>query len=169
MVITPRLSMLSDTYGLSSRPRESNIPAVTMTLEDNAMETTMLAKHWTASRLRVALGCMLLCVLPAIAAPQQRAQPVDEEEQMDSALRKYGYVSGQACQCQTQQAEKTMFERRSLDTATGILRLFGSDRAFFYAAAFGAGLTVEMDQKTCPDILKQHDAMVARLKVLGTR
>ena len=51
---------------------------------------------------------MLVCLRPAMASPQQRAttQPaaaVDEEEQLDSALRKFGYVSGQACQCQIQQ------------------------------------------------------------------
>jgi hypothetical protein len=133
------------------------------------MVTRMLTTQWTATRLRVALGCMLLCLLPAIAAPQQKAQPVDEEEQMDSALRKFGYVSGQACQCQAAQADKTKFERKALDIANGILRLFGSDRAFFYAAAFGAGLTATIDAKQCPEAIKQYEAMVARLKVLSTR
>ena len=37
----------------------------------------------------------------------ERTAAVDEEEQLDSALRKFGYVSGQACQCPIQQDAKT--------------------------------------------------------------
>jgi hypothetical protein len=29
------------------------------------------------------------------------------------------------------------------------VRLFGSDRAFFYAAAFGAGTSMTIDKKEC--------------------
>jgi hypothetical protein len=31
--------------------------------------------------------------------------------------------------------------KRAIKAFTGITRLFGSDRAFFYAAAYGAGAT----------------------------
>jgi hypothetical protein len=60
-------------------------------------------------------------------------------------------------------------ERVALDVATNILRLFGSDRAFFYAAAFGAGASEQMDQKACPAAIKEAKAMVDKLKVLSTR
>jgi hypothetical protein len=133
------------------------------------MTTRTPARKTTRVRTRLTLGALTLCLLPALAGAQQKAQPVDDEEQMDSVLRKFGYVSGQACQCQKLPADKTRFELKSLDIATGILRLFGSDRAFFYAAAFGAGLTAAMEQSKCPEAIKQHEAMVTRLKVLGPR
>jgi hypothetical protein len=88
---------------------------------------------------------------------------------MDTSLRKMGYISGQACQCQTQPAGKTRIERQSLDIANGVLRLFGSDRAFSYAAAFGAGITADLDQKKCPDALKEYEAMLGKLKALIAR
>ena len=96
-------------------------------------------------------------------------QPADEEEQMDDSLRKMGYISGQACQCQTQPAAKTKVERQSLDIANGVLRLFGSDRAFSYAAAFGAGITADLDQKKCPEAIKEFEAMLGKLKALAAR
>lgn len=126
-----------------------------------------------ATRLRPILLCLILCLLPLIVMPQQAAKQdtkqVDEEEQMDSALRKFGYVSGQACQCQKQEDEKTKIERRALDVATGILRLFGSDRAFSYAAAFGAGVAEQMDQKKCTEAIKQYETMVAKLKIFAAK
>ena len=86
---------------------------------------------------------------------------------MDQALRKMGYMSGRACQCQTEPAGKTKIERQGLDIANGVLRLFGSDRAFSYAAALGAGLTAEIDQNKCPEAIKEYEGMLAKLKVLA--
>jgi hypothetical protein len=129
----------------------------------------MPVQRGRATRLRLILGSLFLCLLPQIAMPQQESRQVDEEEQMDNALRKLGYTSGQACQCQKQAEDKTKIERKALDIATGILRLFGSDRAFSYAAAFGAGLSGEMDQKKCPETIKQYEAMLAKLKVLAAK
>ena len=96
------------------------------------------------------------------------AQPVDEDGQMDAALRKFGYVSGQAFQCHSKEQQTTL-ERTVLDVATNILRLFGSDRAFFYAAAFGAGASEQIDQQGCPAALKEAEAMIRQLKVLATQ
>ena len=60
-------------------------------------------------------------------------------------------------------------ERAALDIATNILRLFGSDRAFYYAAAFGAGASEQMDKQGCPAAIKDAQTMIDRLKVLSTR
>ena len=87
---------------------------------------------------------------------------------MDSALRKFGYVSGQAFACQTKE-EQAKLEKTALNVATNILRLFGSDRAFFYAAAFGAGAAEPVDQAKCPAIAKQAGEMIGKMKVLSTR
>jgi hypothetical protein len=77
-------------------------------------------------------------------------------------------VSGQAFQCHSKE-EQIKLERTALNVATNILRLFGSDRAFFYAAAFGAGMTDEMDRKTCPAVIKQATDMIVKLKTLSER
>src|SRR5262245_15249049 len=95
-------------------------------------------------------GCLVLCLLTGIGVAQQPQStlPTDqEEEQLDTAMRKFGYVSGQAFQCQSKE-QQAKAERVALDVATNILRLFGSDRAFFYAAAFGAGAS-EIGRASC--------------------
>jgi alanine-alpha-ketoisovalerate/valine-pyruvate aminotransferase len=118
----------------------------------------------------LAFGVLALCLLlPGVAAAQQDIKvSVEDEEQMDSALRKFGYVSGQAFQCHSKE-EQIKLERTALNVATNIMRLFGSDRAFFYAAAFGAGMSEQMDRKTCPAAIKQATEMVAKLKILSER
>jgi hypothetical protein len=116
-------------------------------------------------------GCLTMCLLTANGGAQQptSALPTDqEEEQLDTAMRKFGYVSGQAFQCHPKE-QQVKAERVALDVATNILRLFGSDRAFFYAAAFGAGASEQMDQKACPAAIKEAKAMVDKLKVLSAR
>ena len=116
------------------------------------------------------LGVVALCLLlPWVAAAQQGANASeDPEEQMDRALRKFGYVSGQAFQCHSKE-EQTKLERTALNVATNILRLFGSDRAFFYAASFGVGMTEPVDRKACPEAIKQATELLGKLKVLSER
>jgi hypothetical protein len=115
----------------------------------------------------VLAGVLSACLLPGLAGAQQL--PTDaEEEKMDAALRKFGYVTGQAFACHTKD-QQTKLEKTALDVATNVLRLFGSDRAFFYAAAFGAGAAEVVDQAKCPAIVKQAEEMVGKMKVLSTR
>ena len=118
----------------------------------------------------LALGVLALCLLlPGVAAAQQDIKvSAEDEEQMDSALRKFGYVSGQAFQCHTKE-EQVRLERTALNVGTNILRLFGSDRAFYYAAAFGAGMSEQLDRKICPAAIKQATEMIAKLKILSDR
>lgn len=115
-----------------------------------------------------ATSVLALALLPGIAAAQQPAAAVDQEEQMDSAFRKFGYVTGQAFACHTK-AEQVKLEKTALNVGTNILRLFGSDRAFFYAAAFGAGAAETVDQAKCPAIIKEATVMVDKLKVLSAK
>ena len=60
-------------------------------------------------------------------------------------------------------------EKTALNVGTNIPRLFGSDRAFFFAAAFGAGASEQLDTTKCPDFVKQADEMVRKLNVLASR
>lgn len=122
-------------------------------------------------RNAILAGGVLMCFVAGVRGAQQSTPSVptdQEEEQMDGALRKLGYVSGQAFQCHSKE-QQAKLERTVLDIATNILRLFGSDRAFYYAAAFGAGASEEMDQKQCPAVLKEAETMIRQMKVLATR
>lgn len=117
-----------------------------------------------------ARGVLALCLLmPAAAWAGRGGQaPVDDEEKMDTALRKFGYVAGQAFQCHTKE-EQDKLERVALTSATNILRLFGSDRAFYFAAAFGSGVAESIDPKNCPAAIKKASEMVVKLKTLAER
>ncbi len=107
--------------------------------------------------------------LAAVQGVAMAQMPSDaEEERMDATLRKFGYVTGQAFQCHSKE-QQLKLEKTALNVGTNILRLFGSDRAFFFAAAFGAGASEQLDTKKCPDLVKQADEMVRKLSVLASR
>ena len=66
----------------------------------------------------------------------------------EESIRNFGFVSGAAYQC-LPEAERTAHDREVLRAYSGIVRLFGSDRAFFYAAAFGAGTSMSINKADC--------------------
>jgi hypothetical protein len=139
------------------------------------MRRTATIRTTVATAARILSGCLLLSLLPHAAAPQQPPQQKpaavedDQEAQMDEALKKFGYVSGQAGACQTPGPDRTKHERQALDVATGVLRLFGSDRAFYYAAAYGAGVTATLERAKCPETVKEYERMLAKAKALAAR
>ncbi|MFN6351307.1 MAG: hypothetical protein ACK40D_00315 [Cyanobacteriota bacterium] len=98
------------------------------------------------------LACSLLVGAPAslqapvmARAPKSSVAPsvsgvsplADEEETFDEKLRQFGYWSGVALMC-----------------VQRITQLFGSDRAFFFAAAFGYGTSIQVDPARCKDALE---------------
>ncbi len=88
---------------------------------------------------------------PPAAAP---AAAVDEEELLDDKIREFGYWSGAAWGC-VEEAKQPEVEKQVLDTFQHISRLFGTDRAFFYAAAFGRGTTTKIEAEKCPAFLEK--------------
>lgn len=98
---------------------------------------------------KILLMIVTACILSGTALA---AQEMDEDEAFDEAVRNFGYVSGLAHQC-TPEEKKVEVERRVLQAYTGLVSLFGSDQAFFYAAAFGAGSTTQFDPKECKKYL----------------
>lgn len=93
---------------------------------------------------------ILTMVLLSMGVNSAIAQPVDEEEQLDTAIQEFGYLSGVVFQCSSsQQATATVIEKEAMKAFTGITRLFGSDRAFYYAAAYGVGATSTIDRSKC--------------------
>lgn len=91
-----------------------------------------------------------------LAAGTANAQE-DPEEVLDERIRQGGYAAGLALQCAPAD-QKVAFEREIVNRANEIVRLFGSDRAFYYAASFGAGAEAKLDRAECPKFLEQFGA-----------
>ncbi|HSM52222.1 MAG TPA: hypothetical protein VLA75_12550 [Thermoanaerobaculia bacterium] len=113
--------------------------------------------------MRIRLFAIAIAVLlPALAgADQQPALAEDEDVQFEEALRDLGFVSGAAYQC-LPEAERAEHDRQVLDAYSGIARLFGTDRAFLYAAAFGAGTSMSLDKAKCPTYIDEFRAATRR-------
>jgi hypothetical protein len=91
------------------------------------------------------------------------APVVDEEDQVDEGLKRFGYLAGlsRGCVVETQQVD---LEREALDLHAAISRLLGTDRAFLFAAAFGYGTTVQVETSECVEVLKTYDERVAKFR-----
>jgi hypothetical protein len=98
---------------------------------------------------------------PAPSAPAATA--VDEEEQLDESLKRFGYLAGLArgCVVETQRAD---LEREVLDLHAAIGRLLGTDRAFLFSSAFGYGTNVQVETKDCAEVLSAYDQRVAKFR-----
>lgn len=88
---------------------------------------------------------------------------VDEEEQVDEGLKRFGYLAGLARGCVVE-AQRVDLEREALDLHAGIGRLLGTDRAFLFASSFGYGTTVAIETKECAEVLKTYEARVAKFR-----
>jgi hypothetical protein len=97
---------------------------------------------------------------PAQAPAATAAAPSDAEEAFDEKLREFGYWSGAAHGC-VPEAKQAEVERKVLETFQSISRLFGTDRAFFYAAAFGRGTSVKVEAAKCPEFLEKFEKATA--------
>jgi hypothetical protein len=91
---------------------------------------------------------------PSSNSSAKSAATKDDEDLFDDKLKEFGYWSGAALSC-VPEAKKAGFERTTLETFDRIARLFGTDRAFFYAAAFGNGTAVIVDKAKCPELLEK--------------
>lgn len=82
------------------------------------------------------------------ATPVLADDQAQEEEHFTEAVKDFGYAGGAAWQCAEAEA-RTDIERQSMVSYQGLVRLFGSDEAFFFAAAFGAGTSAPIDKAEC--------------------
>lgn len=98
---------------------------------------------------------------PAPSAPAATA--IDEEEELDEGLKRFGYLAGLArgCVVETQRVD---LEREALDLHAGIGRLLGTDRAFLFSSSFGYGTTVQVETKDCAEVLKTYEERVAKFR-----
>jgi len=123
------------------------------------MRTTLAA--WAVALAFSMLQAVHAAETPAPSAPATTA--VDEEEQLDESLKRFGYIAGLArgCVVETQRAD---LEREALDLHAAIGRLLGTDRAFLFSSAFGYGTNVQVETKDCEEVLSTYDQRVAKFR-----
>jgi hypothetical protein len=104
------------------------------------------------------LALAVATLLPVLAAAQPNAASAEDEDlKFEESIRSFGFASGAAWQC-LPEAERTAHDREVLRAYTGLVQLFGSDRAFFYAAAFGAGTGMSIDKAKCSSYITDFRA-----------
>lgn len=107
---------------------------------------------------------LVLVNAPAVFAADQATEPAaDTEELLDDGLKKFGYLTGLATGC-VKPEQKADLEREALDLSDGIGRLLGTDRAFFFAAAFGYGTSVTLETQDCEAVLKRYEERVEKFR-----
>ncbi len=89
---------------------------------------------------------LALCCVPMLVM----AGEDDEEIRFEESLRGFGFTSGAAYQCASIE-DRGSVQTQALKAYSGLIRLFGSDQAFLYAAAFGAGSTMQIDRAKCAE------------------
>lgn len=99
----------------------------------------------------------------APSAPAPAAASVDEEEQVDEGLKRFGYLAGLVRGCVVEN-QRAALEREALDLNASIGRLLGIDRAFLFASSFGYGTTVAVETKDCTDVLKAYESRVEKYR-----
>ena len=113
------------------------------------------------SLLAVAIAASLpVAVLAQTTKPAPAPAPSlieQEDARFEDAIRNFGFVSGAAYQCLPEK-DRTAHDREVLKAYSGLVRLFGSDRAFFYAAAFGAGTSMSLDKAKCTGYIEDFRA-----------
>lgn len=94
----------------------------------------------------------------SVATPSPAPSLAEQEDlRFEEAIRNFGFLSGAAYQC-LPEADRTAHDREVLKAFSGLVRLFGSDRAFFYAAAFGAGTSMNIDRTKCANHIEDFKA-----------
>lgn len=108
-------------------------------------------------RLRL-FALAVAALIPVLAAAQPKSTAEDDEDlKFEESIRNFGFVSGAAYQC-LPEADRNAHDREVLKAYSGLVRLFGSDRAFFYAAAFGAGTSMTIDKAKCAAYIEDFRA-----------
>ena len=119
-----------------------------------------------STRVLPALAATLIACSPlasASDAPAAPADATDPEAQFDESLKRFGYLAGLARGCVVAE-QRVDLEREALDLHGAIGRLFGTDRSFLFASAFGYGTTVSVDTQECEEVVRRYEERVARFR-----
>lgn len=102
--------------------------------------------------MRLVVAGILLALLTSFTAFAD--DKADQDEAFDDAVQEFGFNAGLALQC-TPDAEKKNMEGEVLKAYNGLARLFGTDQAFAFAAAFGAGAQDEVNKTECDSYIRK--------------
>ena len=98
-------------------------------------------------------AAMISPALLLLAASPSFAQDASTDDAaFDESLKGFGYTGGAAWQCAEGEA-KAQFVVDASDIFNRLTQLFGTDRAFYFAAAFGAGSVDEIDMAKCGEYI----------------
>jgi hypothetical protein len=113
----------------------------------------------------VLMACLAVPVHDAARA-QDKAPALDEvmekavaavEADFDESLKDLGELAGEVFSC-VQDKDKRATHVERVDSVHGELnKLFGTDRAFLFAAYFGYGSASEQDEATCSELTDEFE------------
>lgn len=103
---------------------------------------------------KIQFASLTLLSALAVMTPAMAEETADEDEQFTEAVRDFGYAGGAAWQCAAEDARGDI-ERQAMVSYNGLARLFGTDEAFFFSTAFGAGTSAPIDKAECETFTKQ--------------
>ncbi|MEQ9259962.1 MAG: hypothetical protein RIG84_12790 [Roseovarius sp.] len=107
----------------------------------------------------------LILAFCCVAAPLSATE--DDEAAFDDALRNFGLTAGMAWQCSAEDMRESV-DARTLNAYSGILRLFGSDRAFGFAASYGVGIAADIQDEDCAARIAAFEDGLASAQALET-
>jgi hypothetical protein len=84
----------------------------------------------------------------SLAITTAAAQDDGDDASFDDALKDFGYAGGAAWQCASDDGKGEIVES-AFTVFNRLSQLFGTDRAFFFSAAFGAGTVDEIEAGDC--------------------
>lgn len=92
----------------------------------------------------------------APAAYADEAKEDAQDEAFSQAVKDFGYAGGAAWQC-GDEAARGKIEQQAMTSFNGLAQLFGTDEAFFFSAAFGAGTSAPIDKSECGSFVKHFE------------
>jgi hypothetical protein len=111
--------------------------------------------------MRSTRHCLLALTLALAASPAAAQDEGAEDAAFDDALQDFGYAGGAAWQC-AEDAGKGEIVENAMHVYNRLAQLFGTDQAFFFSAAFGAGTVDEIDTGDCDRFASEFAEGVAQ-------
>lgn len=111
-------------------------------------------------------GVFCLLVLPITANAEDKVPELDDataktleavEADFDDSLKDLGELAGEVYACEGDDEKRGIHEARVKNIYNEVNKLFGTDRAFLFASAFGYGAANELDKKTCAELSDEFE------------
>ena len=102
----------------------------------------------------------------AKTASVEDAAQDDEDEKLDASFRKFGQAAGAAYQC-AGEAEKEKLVGDVRKAYNRIAQLFGTERAFYFAASFGKASDDPFDKAKCGELMTKLRESILVKRAIG--